>query len=338
MAFRDDNGFVDRDLMGVHPEELFADPLGIRAGKEPARKEQTERRRPVSPERPRPSRIEVEDDPHENLVPEDENSWGSLLWSFVAGGKQCCSMRDRNRPQDTEAAQRAARTGRPPASNEFPGPAPAAASPSSGAPALPASAQRLGRRDPESDDSDSSRTRIPGQPPRRQAPPSEERIDFASSQQAPVEPRRPEPPSRRENSPPARPAPAAEVPAPPRSLPKRWEWPAWCLNFKQPSIEVYVEDEDTNEARWCQAEPQSRLVDKQGNDAYLCAEYDWDGELYVQDFGPEHVRRRGQKATVAALFAQSVQGSTSSQAPSSRAEMKPRDVGAGVKSFLDDTS
>merc|ERR1712087_237285 len=84
--------------------------------------------------------------------------------------------------------------------------------------------------------------------------------------------------------------------------PQKWEWPAWCLNFKRPSIEVYVEDEDTGRGRWVDAEPQSRVVDKSGRDAYLCAEYEWDGEFYVQDFGPQHVRRRGQKTTVFELF------------------------------------
>ncbi|CAE7936474.1 mas [Symbiodinium necroappetens] len=29
--------------------------------------------------------------------------FGSYLWSFVAGGRQCCSMRDRNRKEDVEA-------------------------------------------------------------------------------------------------------------------------------------------------------------------------------------------------------------------------------------------
>lgn len=78
----------------------------------------------------------------------------------------------------------------------------------------------------------------------------------------------------------------------------RWEWPTWALNFKKPSIEVYVVDDDSGRGRWVNAEPQSRVVDKSGRDAYLCVEYDWDGELYVQDFGPQHVRRRGETQTV----------------------------------------
>merc|ERR1711963_1153603 len=82
------------------------------------------------------------------------------------------------------------------------------------------------------------------------------------------------------------------------SPPGRWEWPAWCLNFKSPCIEVYVVDDDTGVGKWVEAEPQSRVVDKAGKDAYLCVEYEWDGEFYVQDFGPQHVRRRGQTITV----------------------------------------
>ena len=38
----------------------------------------------------------------------------SSMWSIVAGGRQCCSMRDRTRKEDMEAAKRAALTGRPP--------------------------------------------------------------------------------------------------------------------------------------------------------------------------------------------------------------------------------
>merc|ERR1712232_1359223 len=103
-------------------------------------------------------------------------------------------------------------------------------------------------------------------------------------------------------------------------LPKRWEWPSWCLNFKSPSIEVFVVDDDTGVGRWVEAEPQSRVVDKSGRDAYLCVEYEWDGEYYVQDFGPQHVRRRGQLETVFALFDKAAN----------------QDTGGGVSSFLND--
>ncbi|CAK0907621.1 unnamed protein product [Prorocentrum cordatum] len=80
--------------------------------------------------------------------------------------------------------------------------------------------------------------------------------------------------------------------------PGSWRWPEWSLNFKKPCIEVFVIDEDSGEKRWVTAEPHSRVVDKDNHDAYLCAEYAWDGEMYVQDFGPEHVRRRGENRTV----------------------------------------
>jgi len=112
-------------------------------------------------------------------------------------------------------------------------------------------------------------------------------------------------------------------------MPKRWEWPPWCLNFKEPCIEVLVEDEDGGESRWVEAEPQSRVVDKVGRDAYLCAEYEWDGELYVQDFGPQHVRRRGQKTTVFELFV--------TMKPKDGGDLnRSRDQGGGVMAFLND--
>mmetsp|Transcript_66901 Transcript_66901/g.160180 ORF Transcript_66901/g.160180 Transcript_66901/m.160180 type:complete len:603 (+) Transcript_66901:174-1982(+) len=81
-----------------------------------------------------------------------------------------------------------------------------------------------------------------------------------------------------------------------------WRWPPWCLNSKSPAIEVFVEDEETGEGRWLEATPMNRVVDKDGNDAFISAEYDWDGEDYVQDFAPEHVRKRGSKATVQDLI------------------------------------
>merc|ERR1712063_38106 len=82
-----------------------------------------------------------------------------------------------------------------------------------------------------------------------------------------------------------------------------WEWPPWCLRQKDPCIEVFVEDEDTGDNRWVPAEPQNRVVDPSGKDTFLCAEYEWDGELYNQDFGPQHVRRRGDTRTVKELLA-----------------------------------
>lgn len=79
---------------------------------------------------------------------------------------------------------------------------------------------------------------------------------------------------------------------------KRWEWPKWCLTFKEPCIEVYVVDDETGECRWVHAVPQSKVVDKSGRDAYLCVEYEWNGDFFFQDFGPQTVRRRGDDKSV----------------------------------------
>lgn len=79
---------------------------------------------------------------------------------------------------------------------------------------------------------------------------------------------------------------------------QRWEWPAWCLQANEPCIEVFVIDEDSGTHAWVQAAPQSRVVDKSGHDAYLSAEYEFDGEFYVQDFSPQNVRRRGEEMSV----------------------------------------
>jgi len=116
------------------------------------------------------------------------------------------------------------------------------------------------------------------------------------------------------------------------------------LNHKAPCIEVYVTDEDTGEGRWCEAEPQCRIVDTTGNDAYLCVEYDWGDELYVQDFGPQHVRRRGQQLNVAQMLENGAGASKANPAkevalledtvPMRR---NARDNGAGVSDWLDDS-
>lgn len=143
-----------------------------------------------------------------------------------------------------------------------------------------------------------------------------------------------------------------------------WSWPAWALNSKQSCVEVFAVDDDTGESRWCKADPQTRVQDKGGHDAYLQAEYDWDGEYYVQDFGPQHVRRRGEKVTVFDLFKKSANSSYSRGAsnpieddldqtkvvrPSGAKRddldktkvVRPagarRDAGGGVSSYLDDS-
>lgn len=77
---------------------------------------------------------------------------------------------------------------------------------------------------------------------------------------------------------------------------------------------MFVEDEDDRAGgRWVPGTPQSRILNKQGFDAYLSVEYHWDdGDYYVQDFGPGHVRMRGQTVTVAGMLLQEGQGASSS--------------------------
>jgi len=82
-------------------------------------------------------------------------------------------------------------------------------------------------------------------------------------------------------------------------------------------------------------------VDKSGSDAYLCVEYEWDTEFYVQDFGPQHVRRRGQKKTVFDIFNQSDDLEATRKAnrggPDLDATRKTnRDKGGGVSALLED--
>lgn len=118
-----------------------------------------------------------------------------------------------------------------------------------------------------------------------------------------------------------------------RPLPTKWKWPEWCLDRKNPAIEVYVIDEETGEGRWCSAEPESRVVDKYGGDNWLSAEYEWDDDYYVQDFGPRLVRRRGTTETVFDMVQKS-QGVSNHAGDLQR----PRRPGAGVSSWLDDSS
>lgn len=314
---------------------------------------------------------------------EEEEQWGpigSLLWYVVAGGKQCCSMRDRTKPADQEAARRASQTGRPPA-GQFPEPRlPSSAADQAGR-ASPYPRTLGGRansdREPAFPKDDSpkedfnpyaaSREVPPPVPPSREklSPPPAAKLrpsldgelprpSSSAASRAP-EPLAPAPWSAPSSAPsraavdvpklglddslaatrqPNRPpvsqpqAPAEVVPKSTDSTaPRRWEWPPWCLNFKEPCIEVFVvDDDDGGQGRWVEAEPQSRVVDKAGRDAYLCAEYEWDGEFYVQDFGPQHVRRRGQKTTVFELFEKGSRDDLS----------RTRDQGGGVMAFLQD--
>lgn len=88
-------------------------------------------------------------------------------------------------------------------------------------------------------------------------------------------------------------------------LVKGWKWPKWAMDKRNPSIEVWVEDEDMLPQRgaWVKGRPQSIVLDDLKNHAFICAEYDWEGEEYVQDFGPEHVRHIGETITVFDTFA-----------------------------------
>uniref|UniRef100_A0A7S0FXE1 Uncharacterized protein n=1 Tax=Pyrodinium bahamense TaxID=73915 RepID=A0A7S0FXE1_9DINO len=76
-----------------------------------------------------------------------------------------------------------------------------------------------------------------------------------------------------------------------------WTWPAWVLN-RSVRIEVHVVDEESGDSRWVEAVPRSRIVDADGHDAWLSARYNWDGELYDQDFHPGQVRKLGSTLSV----------------------------------------
>jgi len=99
-------------------------------------------------------------------------------------------------------------------------------------------------------------------------------------------------------------------PRPPPGLPPKWVWPAWSIDQQRPDIEVYVYDEITETGKWCKAEPRRRIMDEKNHDAYLCCEYMWKGEIYIQDFGPHQVRKRGQRLTVFQLFDKNSNGAT----------------------------
>lgn len=113
-----------------------------------------------------------------------------------------------------------------------------------------------------------------------------------------------------------------------------WEWPVWCLVPKEPCIEVFVEDEDTGESRWVDGEPQNRVVNANGNDVFINVEYEWEGEFFNQDFGPQHVRKQGDTRTVMELCC-SVKGCHSG-AKSGRMS-NSYDTGGGISALLEDT-
>jgi len=82
-----------------------------------------------------------------------------------------------------------------------------------------------------------------------------------------------------------------------RNSPIPWRWPPACLDPAS-AIEVYVTDGTCQQGRWVEATPQERVVDDQGQDAYISAGYSYDGQCYVEDFGPERLRLRGATCTV----------------------------------------
>lgn len=239
----------------------------------------------------------------------------SSMWSIVAGGRQCCSMRDRGRKEDLEAAKRAALTGRPPKREEL-----------QARPETPQAAREMREhhrhREPFAHDFDEVEEEPPylhheaddslnaaqslGPVPNSSLPADGFRDDpFLTGRKLPetgfgrapaLAPPMSSRLGREERE--EREEMQGDPKPPEPAAPSKWEWPPWCLNFKSPNIEVWVLDEDAGIGRWVSAQPQSRVVDKSGRDAYLCAEYLWDDEYYVQDFGPQHVRRKGETKTV----------------------------------------
>eukprot|EP00928_Gymnodinium_smaydae_P015405 TRINITY_DN15695_c0_g3_i1.p1 TRINITY_DN15695_c0_g3~~TRINITY_DN15695_c0_g3_i1.p1 ORF type:complete len:435 (+),score=93.90 TRINITY_DN15695_c0_g3_i1:94-1305(+) len=398
----DDRGseFAHRDLMNVNSDVLFADPLGIRGGGGPGvgapRKQAGGSSPSTSPgpggggygrgvATPTASPAMAEAGPYQHygrpqtdvaLASEEDGGWlryaGELALGLLAGGRQCCSMRDRSRAEDVEAAKRASQLGRPPQAqaqarangavsseepggSAFPGPLGAGgedASPAVRAPAAAAAvagATSAAKRRPASPDAPEDR--VPGGSAQRRGVPQGLSLpDVAATAST----------ASGTSAAAAAAAQAPPVQAPGTRMPHRWEWPPWCLNFKEPSIEVYVVDEDTGQGRWCEGEPQSRVVDGSRKDAFLCVEYEWDGDYYVEDFGPERIRRRGAEQTVYQLYSKPAEGASGNSAgaraaagggrppqapgrpgePASSAAAAARrrdDTGRGVSAFLDDS-
>merc|ERR1712039_747837 len=81
-----------------------------------------------------------------------------------------------------------------------------------------------------------------------------------------------------------------------------WSWPDWAVQSRSPDIEVLVTDDAAAVSCWVAAVPQCRVVDRDGRDTFLSAQYLWEGEYFDEDFGPEQVRRRGSSVTVAAML------------------------------------
>uniref|UniRef100_A0A7S1AUX3 Uncharacterized protein n=1 Tax=Noctiluca scintillans TaxID=2966 RepID=A0A7S1AUX3_NOCSC len=372
----------ERDLLGVHGDVLFADPLGVREPEQPQRQKpprtvQVQSGREIRKENSRVVSKDAAEDPN----------WMRYVFDFVVSSStECCSMRNRE-AQAKKPEEQPTRFPRPPksilGSREMAPQTPSV--PGSAAPhndegvhrgsalssgvAVPDASRASGTEPPvvsfradvdasrtgsgersSSADSDISQTRVVPRVPRpaaellagdlgpRMAPWAEsDETDMSKTAVVPraqrnldmsdtkIVPRTPEISQTSQ-----RPHTKDDALRP---LPTKWKWPEWCLDRKNPAIEVYVIDEETGEGRWCSAEPESRVVDKYGGDNWLSAEYEWDDDYYVQDFGPRLVRRRGTTETVFDMVQKS-QG-----VPNHAGDLqRPRRPGAGVSSWLDDSS
>lgn len=319
-----DHAFGDKDLMGVPGDTLFADPLGIRQPKQG--KIRAPEDKPLSPsrERHRPAKGEpmsAKREPSPEPEPSLIQQW---VGAFTGAAMTCCSMRDRTFPtRGTEPPK----------------------------PMLPAPCTELNR---PADVDDASRGESLA-PSRKPSAPQQREIDLEPSPRHfggrhGVENfgRQPQPQSGAKTAPPLAPQSehAEEKPLsqvshekPPAGHLGKWEWPPWVLNKRSPCVEVFVEDADTpGGGRWVKAEPQSRVVDKAGHDAYLCAEYKWDDDYYIQDFGPHHVRKVGNMFSVMQAFDKTTGGidlDNSLWSEDSGRTQRKSDTGAGVASFLE---
>lgn len=386
MAWRGDD-----DLWNADHDSLFADPTGARGGYEDALKPRVEQRSSVQvPLRRTPMQQSPTHAPpgsrggnappnppdggsasgaarqegEQSYSAAEDGTWiGGMLWWLVAGGKQCCSMRDRSDPKDVAAAQRAAEMGRPPEfqsaqpHSPFPpaeSPAvpdvrqPAATAAREGPPAMPLQHSGASHPTVARDQRPSVEPTTPAHfapEPRQQSAPEPKPESLVSSPASlPVKSPEPRPRSPSHDSWGDEIIPAGHglrrddmqergkttAPAGAESseagLPDKWDWPPWCLSATDPCIEVYVVDEDTGEGRWCMATPKERIKDPQKRDAFLCCVYEWDDEAWEQDFGPKHIRRIGQKTTVLDILTKTAK------------PLRAPDTGKGVSRLLDDTT
>jgi hypothetical protein len=293
-------------------------------------------------------RVEIKMSPE---TPEEEPGLMASWFGYLLGaGTQCCGNRVRS---DTEAVQRASATGRPPAparQQQFPDATPKAPATSE----LPRS-KRKDDSDYELEEDKHAATRayerrvsfepsskrpadldglyqFAGTNDIKQKQPTqrEQGFQFKEAPEQQESKKLPTPLVNDQPSKPLQPNSEQVLYETPQevSKPSKWQWPTWSLNTKEKGIEVYVEDDDSGESRWCEATPQFRVVDKEGNDAYLCAEYEWDDDFYVQDFSPEHVRKRGQRMTVHQIVSLGSQASRTAQSG------QRHDTGGGVSSWL----